>query len=168
MVTLVPVPADLANSAFDLPLPAAFAPLSEGGDFVVEHPGGVFRVHAVASCREAAAVILPFDRFFDARVASALRLWRHMAGRPLGADHASLSQTRASKLVLTLRALDGRNDRASYRDIALALFEEPDVSARPWKTHDLRGRTIRLVQLGRLMMNGGYRHLLLHPYERRS
>jgi hypothetical protein len=136
---------------------------SDARDIVVVHTSGVFRLHAAVAAREPLAVILPLDQLFNARVVAALRFWRHMAGKPLGADPAAVSRPYARKLVLALRALDGRRERATYRDIALALFGEPRVCARPWKTHDLRGRTIRLLQLGRLMTYGGYRRLLLHP-----
>jgi|GEM_PF-6713516 hypothetical protein len=167
-MTLARVPTELADPGFRLPLPPDFALPSDGGDLVVEYPAGVFRLHTPGAVRELLAVVLPLDRLFDARVAAALRLWRHLADRPLGADPAAFSRPYARKLVLALRAFDGRGENASYRDIASALFGEPSVSARPWKTHDLRGRTIRLLQLGRLMTLGGYRRLLLHPSGRRS
>ncbi len=34
------------------------------------------------------------------------------------------------------------------------------IPERAWKTHDLRNRTIRLVQSGLALMRGGYRELL--------
>jgi len=34
------------------------------------------------------------------------------------------------------------------------------IPERAWKTHDLRNRTIRLVQTGLALMRGGYRELL--------
>jgi len=65
---------------------------------------------------------------------------------------------------VALRALDGRLDQASYRDIAEALFGTGHMPERGWKTHDLRDRTIRLARLGQAMMQGGYRRLLLYPF----
>ena len=72
------------------------------------------------------------------------------------------------RLILALRALDGRLDDATYREIASALVSHPGVSDRGWKSHDLRDRTIRLVRLGLGMMRSGYRQLLLYPYRQRA
>jgi len=40
------------------------------------------------------------------------------------------------------------------------LFGKKRIPERAWKTHDLRNRTIRLVQSGVALMRGGYRELL--------
>ena len=40
------------------------------------------------------------------------------------------------------------------------LFGADRIPERAWKTHDLRNRTIRLVQSGLALMRGGYRDLL--------
>ena len=61
---------------------------------------------------------------------------------------------------MVLRALDGRNENKSYRAIAEGLFGKKRIPDRAWKTHDLRNRTIRLVQSGLALMRGGYRELL--------
>jgi hypothetical protein len=47
----------------------------------------------------------------------------------------------------------------SYRVIAEVLFGASQIPDRAWKTHDLRTRTIRLVQAGFALMRG-YRELL--------
>jgi hypothetical protein len=65
-----------------------------------------------------------------------------------------------------LRALDTRQDDATYRVIATALFGEGRVPTHGWKTHDLRNRTIRLVQNGHALMRGGYFDLLRYPLRR--
>jgi hypothetical protein len=65
-----------------------------------------------------------------------------------------------------LRALDARQDGASYRAIAAALFGVEHAPTRGWKTHDLRNRTIRLVQSGQSLMRGGYFDLLRYPIRR--
>jgi hypothetical protein len=64
---------------------------------------------------------------------------------------------------LSLRALDGHMDGASYRAIAEVLFGRRRIPELAWKTHDLRSRTIRLVQAGLTLMRGGYRALLRPP-----
>jgi len=40
------------------------------------------------------------------------------------------------------------------------------VPTRGWKTHDLRNRTIRLVESGQALMRGGYFDLLRYPLRR--
>lgn len=116
---------------------------------------------------EPAAVLLPLDGLFEIRAAAAMRLARALSGRDLGPDPSALPSNRRARLLLALRALDGRLDHASYREIAEALFGAHRVPDHGWKKHDLRDRTARLAQLGFRLMRGGYRHLLLHPYRRK-
>ena len=106
------------------------------------------------------AVELPFDRDFDFRVDAGRRLWRALNGRPLGPPLHAQSESRRRRLSLALRALDARMDGSTYREIAEVLFGSRRISERDWKTHDLRNRTIRLVQSGFALMRGGYRALL--------
>ncbi|MGL1255187.1 DUF2285 domain-containing protein [Escherichia coli] len=51
--------------------------------------------------------------------------------------------------------------------MAEVLFGAGRISERDWKTHDLRNRTIRLVQSGLALMRGGYR-ALLRPTSRKK
>lgn len=106
------------------------------------------------------AASLPLDDRFDMRTLAALRLWRDLAGRRAGNDPFHLTQQRRERLVQALRALDAREDGATYRAIAEALFGAKRIPERAWKTHDLRGRTIRLVASSYDLMRGGYRKLL--------
>jgi hypothetical protein len=128
----------------------------------------VFRVHVDDATIEPSAVLLPLDQFFENRATAAIRLWRGLAGRNPGPNPAALPKARRDRLALALRALDGWQERASYREIAHVIFSCDNVSERGWKSHDLRDRTIRLVRLGLGMMRTGYRRLLLYPYRRRS
>jgi hypothetical protein len=106
------------------------------------------------------AVELPFDRDFEFRADAGRRLWRALNGRPLGTPLHALSDSRRRRLALALRALDARMDGSTYREIAEVLFGAERISERDWPTHDLRNRTIRLVQNGFALMRGGYRALL--------
>jgi hypothetical protein len=126
------------------------------------------RVHLDSRGADPPAVLLPFDGLFEVRVAAALRLWRAHRGRNPGPNPAALTKARMTRLVLALRALDGRLDGATHREIARSLFGADAVPKRDWISHELRDRTARLVRLGVTMMNGGYRRLLLHPYRGRS
>ncbi len=113
-------------------------------------------------------MVLPLDQLFEVRATAAIRLCRSLSGRSPGRNPAELPPARRERLILALRALDGRLEKASYRDIAEALFGSSRMPERGWKTHDLRDRTVRLARLGFSLMHGGYRRLLLYPYRRRT
>ncbi|WP_349509932.1 DUF2285 domain-containing protein [Bradyrhizobium sp. LTSP857] len=104
--------------------------------------------------------VLPLDSDFEVRAHAARRLWRAINGRAPGPAFHELSAQRRERLVLAVRALDGRMDDGTYRAIAEVLFGRKRVPERAWKTHDLRNRTIRLVQSGVALVRGGYRELL--------
>lgn len=106
------------------------------------------------------AAELPFDDDFEIRAHAARRLWRVLNRRSAGPAFHELSPQRRQRLALALRALDGRIEGNSYRAIAEGLFGAKRIPERAWKTHDLRNRTIRLVQTGFALMRGGYRQLL--------
>jgi hypothetical protein len=106
------------------------------------------------------AAELPFDDDFEVRAHAARRLWRALNGHPTGPAFHELSPQRRQRLALALRALDARVEGNNYREIAEGLFGATRIPDRAWKTHDLRNRTIRLVQTGFVLMRGGYRALL--------
>ena len=106
------------------------------------------------------AAELPFDGDFDARAYAARRLWRAMNGRTPGPAFHELSRQRRERLSVAIRALDARATGSTYRAIAEGLFGKKRIPDYAWKTHDLRNRTIRLVQSGFALMRGGYRELL--------
>lgn len=112
------------------------------------------------------AAKLSFDQDFGIRTHAAARLWRVLNGLPPGPAYHELSPQRRKRLLLALRALDGRTEGCTYRAIAAVLFGTKSIPDRAWKTHDLRNRTIRLVQTGLALMRGGYRNLL-HQNRRR-
>ncbi len=66
-------------------------------------------------------------------------------------------------MTLMLRALDGHQQQATYRDLAATLLD-PDVrtqSRRDWLTSSYRSQIIRLVKDAVGRMEGGYRDLLI-------
>jgi hypothetical protein len=163
------VPAELVDSDFAVPIPELFASPIGDGDFVLRHASGDFRAHAIAETgSEPIAVVLPFDQVFEQRATAALRFWRAATGGVPGPDLAALPPARRDRLLLALRALDGRLDDASYRDIACGLFGDDAIPESHWRHHDLRDRTVRLVRYGVSMMQGEYRHLLLYPFRGRQ
>nr|WP_244978912.1 DUF2285 domain-containing protein [Bradyrhizobium pachyrhizi] len=106
------------------------------------------------------AAELPFDGDFEARAYAARRLWRVMSGRMPGPAFHQLSKQRRERLSAAIRARDAHSAGGSYRIVAEALFGKRRIPDRAWKTHDLRNRTIRLVQGGLALVRGGYRKLL--------
>jgi hypothetical protein len=150
-------------------MPELFASPIGDADFVLRLANVDFRAHAIAETgSEPIAVVLPFDHLFEQRAMAALRLWRAATGGAPGPDLAALPPARRDRLLLALRALDGRLDDASYRDIAGGLFGDDAIPGKDWRHHDLRDRTVRLVRYGVSMMQGEYRHLLLYPFRGRQ
>jgi hypothetical protein len=169
VIPLTRLPPDLTdpNQRVDAPSLGP-AIVEEGPERLIERRGNFFHLHIIETPdAQTPCVVLPLDQLFDIRANSALRLWRALTGRDPGANPATLSRARRDRLLLALRALDGRLDKASYREIAEVLFSVGGLTSRTWKSHDLRDRTIRLVRYGFSLMEGGYQLLLLHPYRRR-
>jgi hypothetical protein len=172
VVPLVPVPAETTD-------PSRFATLSDLSNAVIRETSGGWhmllrsqnidhrawlRHRPRLGARYAAQ--LPFDDLFELRAHAARRLWRALSGHRPGPDFRKLPAQRRERLIQSLRALDARQDGASYRAIAAALFGADRQPARGWKTHDLRNRTIRLVQSGQALMRDGYFDLLRYPLRR--
>ena len=103
----------------------------------------------VLSPRQAAARVQALRRFSDMITHGHLRAFLYPPDK------------RASRLARLLQVLDGRNARAPYRDIALAIFGEERVSA-DWSDPGahLRDHLRRAFRSGRALMMSGYRRLL--------
>jgi hypothetical protein len=115
------------------------------------------------------AVVIPLDDSFPMRAEAAGCLFNALTGRTPGRTPNGLTAQQRRRLGLVLRGLDGWLERCSYRQIAKVLFAANSIPAgRGWKTHELRGRTIRLCSRGRDLMHGAYLNLLRHPGEFRS
>ena len=167
-MTLTKLPDGLADPRLELDARSLQSLLAiEDDDQVVELRGARLRLHRENKVGAPVAVLLPLDQLFDIRAAAALRLWRALTGRTPGPDLGALTPERCTRLILALRALDGRLERATYPAIAAALFDTAPISKRDWISHELRDQTGRIVRLGFSLMRGGYRRLLLHPYRRR-
>jgi hypothetical protein len=168
VVTLTKTPDGLADPSLGLDARSLQSILTvDDDDQVVELRGARLRLHRENKVGAPVAVLLPLDQLFDIRAAAALRLWRALTGRTPGPVVGALTPERRGRLILALRALDGRLERATYPEIAAVLFDTAPISKRDWISHELRDQTGRLVRLGFSMMRGGYRRLLLHPYRRR-
>ncbi|MCP1854472.1 hypothetical protein J2R80_008295 [Bradyrhizobium sp. USDA 4541] len=110
--------------------------------------------------RSPVAIDLPLDRNFDVRLRAAHRFWLALEHRRVGWPPLAQSGDTRDRHILGLRAVDGWLEGNSYRMIAEGLFGKSRMPDRGWKTHDLRSRTIRLVQMGLRLIRGGYRNLL--------
>ena len=140
-----------------------------GPDQIVEQNGRTVRLHLADDSRRGKplAVVLPLDDLIEVRLAALEQFIAVVRGRKAPSAPPELSPPRRRRLWLALRALDGKLDDASYREISEVLFGTSAIPQRAWKTHDLRDRTIRLVRYGVSLMSGGYKHLLRHPFRRR-
>jgi hypothetical protein len=104
------------------------------------------------------AFFIPADDSLPARLEALSAFWTGLSGRPR--DDDEITPQRRRRLILGLRALDGRAAGASYRTLAAGLFGADRVPAgAAWKSHDLRSRTMRLVADATAIMRGGYRQL---------
>jgi hypothetical protein len=103
-------------------------------------------------------VALSYDEHLGLRVRAIDALERLSAGRPPPKSH--LTGAQRSRLDRCLVALDRALAGDSYRTIAEHVFGTRSVEESAWKTASVRASTIRLVQAGRALMNGGYLKLL--------
>ena len=134
---------------------------SDGWHAVVRLGGETHRLwlHELPATGTPIVIQLVLDADFDLKSDAAHRLWSALEQPALRARSAITLQRRR-RLILALRALDGRLEGNSYRLIAETLFGRTHIPERGWKTHELRNRTIRLVQTGTLLMHGDYLVLL--------
>lgn len=142
----------------------------DGAHLLLETPGRTHRVWLPAGLPEPGvplAAVIELDDYAPQRSAAAIALWhailaprvRRRAARP----RAIVVRGDALRRVLMLRALDGHLAGASHPAIADELFGAERVAVEAWRTSSLRGQAIRLIDLGRRLMRGGYRDLLKPP-----
>ncbi len=108
------------------------------------------------------AALVPLDETVLLRLAGLMRLKRRLDHHPAGALPSAWQITARlrKRLLDMIRALDGHQEGASYRQVAMALYGPEAIARFPWKTSSVRGQTIRLVADAVAMMDGGYRKLL--------
>lgn len=161
VLTMAPLPhAFAATSTVQLPKPSAERLADDGVHRLLDDPSMQLWVPHDRTADTPLGIVLPLDDMLPQRIAAAMALWRGLRGLDRTAPTSPTPQRR-TRLILGLRALDGRAEGASYREIASALFGPTNVpTGRGWKTHDLRSRTLRLVADATALMRGGYRKLL--------
>ena len=134
---------------------------SDGRHLVIRDRGELRLWMPHVPADQALSVVIPIDQDAETRIKRALRFW-HWITHPGGpiTEPFPLTQQQRDRLILMLRALDGHLAKASYREIAEALFGARRLGYEAWKTSSLRDRTIRLVRGGFILMQSGYRKLL--------
>jgi hypothetical protein len=135
---------------------------SDGWHAVVRLGGEVHRLWLQELPAKGTPIVLELllNADFDLQSDAAHRLWSALEQPGLRVPHSEVTSQRRHRLILAMRALDGRIEGNSYRAVAENLFGKARMPERGWKTHDLRNRTIRLVQTGTSLMRGDYLALL--------
>ena len=129
------------------------------GLMFVRLSSGALLVLEPRSLRRPVGILLPLDEHWDARLETlkALRIQLLTSKRA----RVPLTPQQRRRILLALRTLDARRDRASYQTIARQLFGADAVSREHWKTSSLKAKVTRLSAHGRHLTSRGYRFLLL-------
>lgn len=144
---------------------AASAETESGRHLLLDDPDGRHRIWLVGDWRaQGSAFVIPIDSDVAARLHSLKRFHRRLSGKRSGPPLRSqtLSSRQRTRLALLLRALDGKREGATRREIAAVLLDPSaySIPAIEWKNTALRKKVNRVVASGIAMMNGGYLALL--------
>jgi hypothetical protein len=133
---------------------------SDGRHAILTTASGAHRLWMPApiSPGSAVACVVPLGADAAHGAAAILSFWRVLTGAGLTGPPPADARLRRARL--SLQALDGRHEGASYRALAERLFGVQRVAAEAWRTSSLRDATIRLVRTGQLFSDGQYRRLL--------
>jgi hypothetical protein len=170
-VVITPAPDEFADARPISELTPAFSRRTMNGEHWLLDQG-CDALHAFIDGGELnrpAAIVIPLDGSFDARIRAALRLKRAMMGRAPSRAPDNLTSQQRTRLGLILRSLDGQLAGYSRRSIAEVLFGPNCTSGgSEWKTHHLRARTDRMCRRGVELMRGAYLKLLYHQRQFRD
>lgn len=156
-----PITSSGAPTAAELLLGARFIRRADDGVHALSPDDTQLWIIGVGASAGPLAALLPLGPGFARRTRALARFNRALHGDNAQRSNDGLSARARGVFTLRLRALDGNLERASRREIAVALFGRDRVPAgAAWKSHDLRSRTMRLVSQGRALMEGGYLDLL--------
>ena len=155
---------DLFEPKIQLDIPISLTQKSAGGfNAVSVFDDCMFNVIFTARSKptDPCTALLPIDDDCLSRIETLTRFWRALHGRTVPPDTRLTSQQRR-RIRLMVQAFDGRDNNASYREIANAIYGSPRVAADAWKTSALRDSTIALVKDSKAMVEGEYLQLLKH------
>ncbi|WP_339977904.1 DUF2285 domain-containing protein [Gymnodinialimonas mytili] len=120
---------------------------------------GALLVLEPTSLSRPVGILVPLDEHWEARLET-IRTLRTLLLTSTRA-RAPLTPQQRRRILLALRTLDARHDRASYQTIARQIFGADAVSREHWKTSSLKAQVIRLSAHGTHLTSKGYRFLLL-------
>ena len=155
---------DLFEPKIPLDIPVSLTQKSAGGfNSVSVFDDCMFNVIFTARSKptDPCTALLPIDEDCLSRIETLTRFWRALHGRTISADTRLTPQQRR-RIRLMMQAFDGRDNNASYREIAGVIYGVSRVAADAWKTSALRDSTIALVKDGKAMVEGEYLQLLKH------
>lgn len=104
------------------------------------------------------AAIIPLDDMMFDRLLSVEQFIHSVGGKHR--PDARLAPAQRRRLGHMLRCLDGREQKASHFEVAMALFGRRLVSREDWHDSSFRYQTHRLARDGAKMVERGYRQLL--------
>jgi hypothetical protein len=138
---------------------------TDGRHIIIDDPTGAHHLwYPDPAPDRRLGIVIPLDADFRLRLDAALRFHRRFTGAPAGPLPRGwrLTPIQRRRLILMVRALDGHQAGASYRDLALALLDAGEARwpAHEWKSSAARSQIIRLVTEAVALMDGGYRKLL--------
>lgn len=147
-----------------LPSPTLSVDRNDGRHILWQEAGDEHRIWILPDVPPTASVAaaIPFDKDVPRRLESVLRLWQRLTGAAATPAASGLTRQQRRRLILMLRAFDGRQQHATYRELAAVLID-PDArsqSRRDWLTSSWRAQIIRIVKDGIRRVYGGYRELL--------
>ncbi len=129
------------------------------GHMFVRLSSGALLVLEPTSLRRPVGILLPLDEHWDTRLETLKALRTQLLTSKRARVPLTTQQRR--RILLALRTLDARRDRASYQTIARQLFGTDAVSREHWKTSSLKAQVTRLSAHGKHLTSSGYRFLLL-------
>jgi hypothetical protein len=157
-----------ASSPDDSITPANFGPLHhclQCGDIqhlILANAAGDIRVTIPSSMDGTLGLHLPLDGDLHIRLAATERLRRHILGLACGPPPLLLTHLQQRRLLIMLRAWDGRASGASARELAAVLIDARVASygAALWSDSRQRRQIGRWLNDARELIEGGYLGLL--------
>jgi hypothetical protein len=148
ILTAAPVRSVSSVTFARLPAPALAINRPEGRHLVLRDQEGDRQLWMLSDVPPTApiAALIPFDANLPLRVQAMMALWQQLTGIS-PSPVAPLTRQQRRRLILMLRALDGWQEHASYRELATVLINAK-VRHQPrheWLTSPDRAQIIRLV-----------------------
>lgn len=167
-VTLELTDSHASSSTHSCIIPTNFGPAHhclQCGDIqhlILPNPAGDIRVTIPSKMDGPLGLHLPVDRDLPIRLAATERLRRHILGLACGPPPLLLTHLQQRRLLIMLRAWDGRASGASTRELAAVLIDARVTSygAALWSDSRQRRQIGRWLHDARKLIEGGYLGLL--------